>query len=312
MKVEVSDFSLVSIIALAVFLCVMIPRALFHLYRVAWAAVSGKPVPRDRWLIAIAVAFLVCLGLGGVTAAFNLDVRRLMDRSEFVALSFVLFAAPSVLQVIRAWANEHAKQVAALSHGLVALAVISLPASMAIPTAALMQSTAPQAVQAMAAARPVGTPGSLAAEVAQLAPDAASRIADDSAYALADERYFTENEVANDPSDFPIAAFLARNLTVAAPVPVDRTGEDFYRHVPVFTSFWFDQTTSALTFEATDTFGVLISRITHVRTNFAFSLAVFVYKLMCTLVLVAVTWVNLLRPVFERTRARAKAVPIRP
>ena len=59
-----------------------------------------------------------------------------------------------------------------------------------------------------------------------------------------------------------------------------------------------------LTFDATDTFGILVSPITHVRANWAFSLAVFGYKLLCALVLVAVTFDAVLRPIGERIRRR--------
>ena len=91
-------------------------------------------------------------------------------------------------------------------------------------------------------------------------------------------------------------------LPSAAARPGHRRG--FLRQIPIYTEFWIDQTTNMLTFDATDTFGILVSPITHVRANWAFSLAVFGYKLLCALVLVAVTFDAILRPIGERIRGR--------
>jgi hypothetical protein len=272
---DISYFSLASIAALIAFVAIMIPRALFHLAR----KLLGGSEPADRWLIAIAVSALACIGLGVVMAVWSDRAHRMLDASGAVTLTFLLFAAPAVLQVLRAWRSRHAKRVKLLSHALVLLAILSLPASMAIPTAALMQATA------------------LASAAAPAPPDHPSA-------AVVDERFFTDNEVANDPEDYPAAAFLEQNFTwrhTFAPHPRMR-GVNFYREIPTFTAFWFDQTTNMLSFDATDTFGVLISRIAHVRANWAFSLAVFVYKLLCALVLVAVTFDNLLAPLLVRAR----------
>ena len=161
-----------------------------------------------------------------------------------------------------------------------ALAILSLPAAMAIQTAALLR----------AQASPTGQP----------APAAS----DNPAAAVVNERFFTANEVANDPEDYPIATFLKRNLTVtgSVPTPSDLIGRNAIKDIPLVTGFWFDQTADVLTFEATDTFGALVSRITYVRANWAFSLAVFLYKLLCALVLVAVSFDAFIAPLAARFR----------
>ena len=300
MTVDVSWFSIISILALAVFMGVMIPRAMIHVAALGAGAASGRKTEPDRWLIAIAAAFLICASLGGVTAFFNANAQALLDRSEAVALSFLLFAAPAVLQVLRAWSNAHRHKAGVQSHALVALAILSLPASMAIPTATLMQSRAPETAQVVAAAAPAA-PGVV---LAVQAPAMARQLADNPAAAVASDRFFTDNEVANDPTDYPVAAWLARCCTVAVQVPTDRVGEAFVRHVPTFTAYWIDQTTQALSLDATDAFGVMISRITHVRSKWAMDAAVLLYKLLCALVVVAVSYDNLIRPLAERTRAK--------
>ncbi len=272
MVIAVSYFSLASMAALALFLLIMIPRALFHTGAVLVGAMTRKPPPRDPWLIAIGFSFMVCALLAALTARYNSSARNLADTYESVTFAFLLFAAPAVLQVLRAWANVHAKKVMVLSHALVALAILSLPASMAIPTAALLQSTT------------------------QVAP------ANNPAASVADGDYFTDNEVANDPVDYPIATWIQNNLVWQRTFAIDPTmkGQNFYRQVPTYTAYWFDQTANALTFEATDTFGILVSRITHVRANLAFSAAVFLYKLMCGIVLVAVAFNVIFGPMAGR------------
>ena len=273
--VEISYFSIASLLALAGFVAFMIPRALLYVGKAALVWLTGRREPVDRWLIAIGVAALVCIGLGAGMAVYSDRAHRMLDASGAVTFSFLLFAAPAVLQVLRAWRNKHAKRVKVLSHGLLLLAILSLPASMAIPTAALMRATA-------------------------LAGAPAPGQTDNPAASIADERFFTDSEIVNDPDDYPIAAFLAANFTLRPDAAQPRQMHGFYRQIPTFTAFWFDQTTNMLSFDATDTFGVLISPIAHVRANLAFSLAVFVYKLLCALVLVAVTFDNLLAPLFER------------
>jgi hypothetical protein len=275
--IAVSYFSLASMAALALFLLIMIPRALFHMARVVVGAATRKPPPSDPWLIAVGVSFLICAGLGVLTALYHASARNLADAYESVTFAFLLFAAPAVLQVLRAWANVHAKKVRVLSHALVALAILSLPASMAVPTAALLQSTVQPA-------------------------SASAAPSDNPAAAISDEQYFTDNEVANDPDDYPIATWIQANLTWKRTFTPDPTmkGQNFYRQVPTYTAYWFDQTANALTFEATDTFGVLVSRITHVRANLAFSTAVFLYKLMCGIVLVAVVFNVIFGPMAGR------------
>jgi hypothetical protein len=279
--VAVSYFSLASMAALALFLLIMIPRSLIHLMRVLTSVVTRKPAPPDPWLLTMAVSFAICAGLGVVGAVYNKGAQNLASGYESVTLAFLFFAAPAVLQVLRAWANVHAKQVKVLSHALVAIAILSLPASMAVPTAALLQSTA----------RPAAAPG-----------DPAAAPADNPAAAIADDRFFTDNEVANDPQDYPIAQWLQANFTWKRDMPPrpGPMGQNFYREVPTYTGYWFDQTAEALTFEANDTFGALVSRITHVRANLGFSAAVFLYKLLCALVLVAVTFNVLFGPLSAR------------
>ncbi|HWE47411.1 MAG TPA: hypothetical protein VG407_15415 [Caulobacteraceae bacterium] len=277
MVIAVSYFSLASMAALALFLLIMIPRALFHIAAVVVGAATRKPPGSDPWLIAIGVSFLICAGLAGLTYAYHAGAKNLAGAYGGVTFAFLLFAAPAVLQVLRAWANVHAKKVKVLSHALVALAVLSLPASMAIPTAALLQST-------------------VQAATASAAP------ADNPAASIADEQYFTDNEVANDPDDYPIATWMANNLTFKRTLHTDPNmkGQNFYRQIPTYTGYWFDQTANALSFEATDTFGVLVSSITHVRANLAFSTAVFLYKLMCAIVLVAVAFNVIFGPMAGR------------
>jgi hypothetical protein len=280
--VEVSYFSLASIVALALFLGLVIPRAILHLVAVLGRAASGKPAGVDRWLLAIAVAVLVCGGLAVFTAVDGSRAHSLLDRSDAVALSFLFFAAPGVLQVMGAWFHRRGRRTSALSHVLVALAIASLPAAMAIPTAALLQATG---AQDPLAAQPAPAP------------------ADNPAAAVANTRFFTDSEFANDPDDYPLARWLDAQATwrfTAAPHP-DMRGMNFYREVPTFTAFWIDQTSSAVSFDATDAFGLVVSKIDNVRGNYAFDLAVFAYKLLCALVLAAVTYDAVLRPLFERT-----------
>ena len=287
MTIEASYFSLASIAALALFLGIMAPRAVWHTLTVIAGRIRGEPAPADRWLVAIAVSMLLCAGLALGTGVFTAKARNLLNQSETVTLSFLFFALPSVLQVARAWEGSRAHRAQGLSHALEALAVLSLPAAMAIPTAALLQ----------AQAAPAGAP--------------AAAPADNPAAAVANARYFTDNEVANDPEDYPIATFLGRNLTWDHTLPPDPTliGRTFYKDVPLFTGFWFDQTADVLTFEATDTFGALVSRITYVRANWAFSLAVFLYKLLCALVLVAVSFDAFIAPLATRFRRAAHRRP---
>jgi hypothetical protein len=270
--IAVSYFSLASMAALALFLLIMGPRSLYHTVLVLVGAMTRKPPPRDPWLIAIAFSFMLCAVLGALTVRYHSSARNIADAYASVTFAFLLFAAPAVMQVLRAWANVHAKKVMVLSHALVALAILSLPASMAIPTAALLQSTE--------ATAPANNP----------------------AASIADGDYFTDNEVANDPIDYPIATWIQNNLVWKRTFATDPAmkGQNFYRQIPTYTAYWFDQTANALTFEATDTFGVMISRITHVRANLAFSAAVFLYKLMCGIVLVAVVFNVLFGPMAGR------------
>ncbi len=104
--------------------------------------------------------------------------------------------------------------------------------------------------------------------------------------------------MANDPEDYPVATWLAQNLTWRRQTTLHHGsfGYGFYREIPTFTAFWFDQTATVLTFDATDTFGVIVARITHVRANWSISLMVFLYKLLCAVVLVAVSFDTLLAP----------------
>ncbi len=274
MAIEVSYFSLASIIALALFLAIITPRSIFHLGRVMVSALARKPVQADGWLVGIALSILLCAGLGVATGLFTDRARSLMNSSEAVVLTFLFFAAPAVFQVLRAWTIGRTRKGGRWSHALVALAILSLPASMAIPTAALLQATASTAGQTG------GAPS------------------DNPAAGLANERYFTDSERVNDPEDYPIAAILQDDFswthTFAAAHGI--RGENFYREIPIFTAFWFDQTANVLTFEVTDTFGVVISRISHVRANWGFCLAVLLYKLLCAVVLVAVTFDVIWRP----------------
>jgi hypothetical protein len=269
--VNISYFSLASIWALALFLAIMIPRALYHLGHVIWGGVTRKPVPSDRWLIAIALSMVICAGLALAAELFKARTQDLLAQSTVLVLNMLFFAAPAVLQVLRAFFRRHVKEARGLSHALLALAIISLPASMGVATAALLQSTA------AAAATPADSP----------------------ATSLADSSYFTDNGVANDPVDYPIATYLQKTLGFTHTFKM-RHGVDFYRLIPTFTGFWIDETTDVLSFDGTDTFGILVSPLTFVRANWAMSLAVFVYKLMCALVLVAVTFDGLVRPLVDR------------
>ena len=288
MSVDISWFSLASILALALFILVIIPRALGHILAVAGRLARGRPSEADPWLVGIALVVLVCAGLVAGLALWSDRAQRALNASAAVTFAFLFFAAPAVMQVMRAWAVQHAHKAKAGSHVLAALAVLSLPASMAIPTAALMRAAA--------------------------LPPAAAAPADNPAAAIADARFFTDNEVANDPEDYPAAAWLARNFTWHAALPARRGGRrrSFLAEAPAYTAFWFDETTNMLTFDAPDAFGVLVSRITHVRANWAFSLMVWGYKLLCALVLVAVTFDVFLLPLAEtirRTRRRRPAEP---
>ena len=276
MTVEVSYFSLICLLALGVFLAIMVPRSLFHLGHVVVSRLVGRPTPIDGWLLGIAVSMLVCAALALAAALDNNRAQDILNRSAAPLLSLLFFALPAVLQVVRAWANKHARSARAMSHVLVALAIVSLPASMAVATAALLQSTA-----------------------------AVSPTLDSPAAALADDRYFTDSEMANDPADFPIATFLEQNATLSYAVPPDLRlrGLRIYRQIPTFTAFWIDQTTDVLSFEASDCFGVVVSPITFVRDEWAIEAAVFVYKLLCALVLVAVSFDAILAPLFVRLRA---------
>jgi hypothetical protein len=274
--VEISYFSLICLLALAVFLAIMVPRSLFHLGHVVISRLARRPAPVDGWLLGIAASMLVCAALALAAALDNNRAQDMLNRSAAPLLSLLFFALPAVFQVVRAWANRHAKTARTMSPVLVALAIVSLPASMAVATAALLQS----------AATPTATPDSPAA-------------------ALADDRYFTDSELANDPADFPIATYLERNFTLAYTVPPNLRlrGLRIYRQIPAFTAFWIDQTTDVLSFEASDCFGLLISPITFVRDEWAIEAAVFLYKLLCALVLVAVSFDTILAPLFARARA---------
>jgi hypothetical protein len=287
--IQGSDFSLACIIALALFVVIMAPRSLFHLGAAVVGLARRSGAPMDRWLVAMALAFLACAGLALATGVFNARAHSLVDRYEVVILSFLFFAAPPALQVARAWFNTRRQQARGLSHALSALAILALPASMAIPTAALMQAQQP--------APPTAGQAPAASAQPPAAPPAGSA-------ALADDRFFTDNEVANDPVDYPQAAWLAANtsFSLSLPAPPDLTGRIFYQEIPLFTGFWFDQTADALSLEASDTFGALISRITFVRANWAFSLAVFIYKLLSALVLVAVSFDAVIAPLAVRFR----------
>ena len=96
----------------------------------------------DRWLIAIAAAFLICAALATLAAVFRTHTRTLLDRSNAATFAFLFFSSPAVLQVLRAWDNRRVKNIKLFSHALVALAVLSLPASLGVPTAALLHATA--------------------------------------------------------------------------------------------------------------------------------------------------------------------------
>ena len=273
MTIDVSYFSLASLLSLALFMAIIIPRSLIHVANLLAGRITGRAVQADRWLVAIVIAILLCVGFG-VAGVLSQRARDLANSSEAVALSFLLFATPALLQVLRAFAHRRARTISLFSQVLVVLAVISLPASMAIPTAAVLQATA----------APTGQPGG--------APY------DNPAAALANSRFFTDSEPVNDPDDYPIATFLSRNASWSGEVPrlEGVRHQHFYRQIPVFTSFWLDQTTDVLSFEATDAFGVLVSPITHVRANWAMSLAVLLYKTLCAVVLIALTFDPLVAP----------------
>jgi hypothetical protein len=279
MPLDVSYFSLASIAALGVFILVIIPRSLWHLASVGVRLVARRPAGADLWLVLIGAAALVCGGLGWVMAAHTDRAERLLNASAAATFAFLFFATPAVLQVMRAWANGHREKITARGRLMVLLAVLSLPASMAIPTAALMRAAA------------------------AAGPDAAPIPADNPAAGLADARFFTDSEIANDPEDYPAARWLEQTLSWRAPPPGGaKEVTSFVREVPTFTAFWFDQTTNMLSFDAADAFGVLISPITHVRANVGFSLMVWAYKLLCALILVAVTFDAFLRPLADRIR----------
>ncbi|HEY5412631.1 MAG TPA: hypothetical protein VIJ94_18075, partial [Caulobacteraceae bacterium] len=276
MDTEISYFSLASLAALAIFLALMIPRSIWHLMRAVGPAFGAKDPSVDPWLVAIGLSTLVCAGLAAAVAVYSDRSQHLLNASAALTFTFLFFALPAVFQVLRAWSSQHGHKARVLSHPLVLLAILSLPASMAIPTAALLRTT--QAVQPQAA--PAGNP----------------------AAALVDERFFTDSEIVNDPEDYPAARFLQQYASLRLPPPPPAPDgrahrRSFSRQVPMFTAFWIDQTTNMLSFDATDTFGVLVSPITHVRSNWAFSLAVWGYKLLCALILVAVTFDALLRPI---------------
>ena len=280
MDARISDFSLASMAALVVFLGVMIPWSLWHMLRSASRALGSKGPPADPWLTAIGVTTLACVALGGGVALYSDRTQRLLNASAALTIALLFFALPAVFQVLRAWSSQHGHKARVLSHPLVLLAILSLPASMAIPTAALMRATD--------VVLPVTAP------------------ADNPAAAFVDERFFTDSEIVNDPEDYPAAQVLQRYATVTLPAAPSRPGHrrGFLRQIPIYAAFWIDQTTNMLTFDATDTFGILVSPITHVRANWAFSLAVFGYKLLCALVLVAVTFDAVLRPIGEGIRRR--------
>ncbi len=283
MGMEISDFSLASLAALALFLAIMIPWSLWSLVRALGGVFGRKDKSNDPWLVAIGVSTLVCAGLATAVAVYSDRTQHLLNASAALTFAFLFFALPAVFQVLRAWSSQHGHKDQVLSHPLVLLAILSLPASMAIPTAALLRTT--QAVQPLAA--PANNP----------------------AAALVDERFFTDSEIVNDPEDYPAARFLQQYATVRLPPPAQvghAHRRSFSRDVPMFTAFWIDQTTNMLTFDATDTFGVLVSPITHVRSNWAFSIAVWGYKLLCALILVAVTFDAVLRPIGERIRGRRR------
>jgi len=276
MTVDVSYFSLASLISLGLFLAIIIPRAVLHVMHVLAGLVTRKPVPVDRWLIAIALSILICVGLG-VAGDVSQRARNMASSTEAVALSFLLFATPALLQVLRAFTHRRLRIISLFSRVLVALAVLSLPASMAIPTAAVLQATSV----------PGGAP------------------ADNPAAALANAGYFTDSEPVNDPDDYPIATFLMQNAIWTGTVPIHLTRhQHFYSEIPVYTSFWLDQTTDVLSFEASDVFGVVVSPITHVRANWAISSAVLLYKTLCAVVLLAITFDPLLSPLVEMLRKR--------
>ena len=278
MTMEVSYFSIASLAALALFLALMLPRALVHLAAVAVRVATRKPAAADRWLIAIAAAFLICAALATSAAVFRTHARTLLDRSNAATFAFLFFASPAVFQVLRAWDNRRVKTSKLLSHALVALAVLSLPASLGVPTAALLHATQ-ATTEATAPAAPAAPAGALAAP------------------ARYNDRYFTDNEYVNDPDDYPIARFLEQTLTwrIAADAQA-APGRAAYRQIPSYTAFWVDQTLAAVSLDATDAFGVIVGKITNVRANLPFSFAVFLYKLLCTLVLATVTFDAVLRP----------------
>ena len=104
--IEASYFSLASIAALVVFLAIMAPQAITHTVSALVARVKGRVQRADHWLVAIAVSILFCAGLAVGTGVFNTKAHNLLNQSEAVTLSFLLFALPSVLQVARAWFNS--------------------------------------------------------------------------------------------------------------------------------------------------------------------------------------------------------------
>ena len=285
MDTQLSYFSLASLIALALFLGLIIPQSLWHLARGAGRVFGRKDRSVDPWLVAIGLITLVCAGMVVVVTIYSDRTQRLLNTSAALTIAFLFFALPAVLQVFRAWSSQHGHKAQVLSHPLVLLAILSLPASMAIPTAELMRTT--QAVQPQAVR------------------------ADNPSAAIVDDRFFTDSEFVNDPVDYPAARFLQQYATLTVPLPLgpSRHGHrrNVLRTIPIFTAFWFDQTTNMLTFDAADSFGVLVSPISHVRANWAFSLVVWLYKLLCGLILVAVTFDTVLRPIGQRIRGRRAA-----
>ena len=148
MPVAVSYFSIASMAALVLFLGIMIPRALFHLGLLGLGVFTRKRPANDPWLTAIGITFLICAGLAAAGTAFNANAKSLAASYESVTLAFLLFAAPAVLQVMRAWANVHAKQVKVLSHALVALYSASIefsPVSARTRPSPLCSSSTPTA-----------------------------------------------------------------------------------------------------------------------------------------------------------------------
>ena len=64
LTIDVSYFSLASLVSLALFLAIIIPRSLVHVVNLLAGRIGGRAVQADRWLIAIVVAILLCVGFG--------------------------------------------------------------------------------------------------------------------------------------------------------------------------------------------------------------------------------------------------------